>query len=107
MLVLWERSACSVGEIGARLALDSGTLTPLIKRLQSAGYVGRDRDPADERRVLVRLTSAGEALKQRARSVPVALGCRISPREGQIERLQQELNDLIARLTEPAPGDAG
>ncbi|MBK1612384.1 MarR family transcriptional regulator [Rubrivivax gelatinosus] len=98
MLVLWESAPCTVGEIGTRLALDSGTLTPLLKRLAGAGLVGRERDRGDERRVLIRLTDAGAALKLRARAVPAALACRLAPDRGQIERLQQELRELIVRL---------
>src|SRR5690349_9051070 len=59
MLALWEDAGHSVGSLGDRLALDSGTLTPLLKRLESMGLVDRVRDPADERRVLVHLTAAG------------------------------------------------
>lgn len=73
MLVLWEDEPQSVGDLGARLYLDSGTLTPLLKRLESAGFVKRRRDKEDERRVLVGLTARGRALKTRAVSVPETL----------------------------------
>ena len=66
MLVLWETAPLSVGQIGARLFLDSGTLTPLLKRLEAAGLVVRRRDPGDERRVLVDLTDAGRGLRAAA-----------------------------------------
>ncbi|MBZ8140471.1 MarR family transcriptional regulator [Rubrivivax gelatinosus] len=105
MLVLWESAPCTVGEIGARLGLDSGTLTPLLKRLASAGLVERERDRGDERRVLIRPTAAGDALKTRAGSVPATLACRLAPDRGQVERLQQELRELIARL-DPTAHDA-
>ena len=72
MLVLWERDGLAVSEIGERLYLDSGTLTPLLKRLESAGYISRLRDAADERRVLIQLTAAGRKLKAKAAPVP---GC--------------------------------
>jgi len=72
MLVLWERDGLMVSELGERLYLDSGTLTPLLKRLEAAGLVARVRDVADERRVHVRLTAAGRKLKARAGSIP---GC--------------------------------
>ena len=78
MLTLWEdpgRSR-SVGELGERLHLDSGTLTPLLKRLVSMGYVTRARDANDERRVLVTLTADGLALRDRLAGVPASfLGC--------------------------------
>ena len=73
MLVLWEESPQSVGSIGARLHLDSGTLTPLLKRLEAAGLVTRRRDPEDERRLIVSPTEAGAALRAEAQDVPVSL----------------------------------
>ena len=72
LLVLWERDGVTVSELGQRLRLDSGTLTPLLKRMESAGLVSRLRDAADERRVLIRLTSDGRRLKTRAQRIP---GC--------------------------------
>jgi DNA-binding MarR family transcriptional regulator len=77
MLVLWESDdAMSVGELGGRLHLDSGTLTPLLKRLEQLGLVTRERDAADERRVLIDLTVIGRELKTRAADVPAkAFAC--------------------------------
>ena len=69
MLVLWEKDDLSVSELGERLALDSGTLTPLLKRLEEAGFVERRRDADDERVVRVRLTRAGQKLEDKASSV--------------------------------------
>ncbi len=77
MLVLWERAPRTVGDLGEALDLDSGTLTPLLKRLETAGFVSRTRDPADERRVLVALTDAGLALRERAAAVPQAMACAL------------------------------
>jgi MarR family transcriptional regulator, organic hydroperoxide resistance regulator len=74
LLALWSGPAeQSVGELGDRLSLDSGTLTPLLKRLEAAGLVTRRRDPADERRVIVGLTSRGESLQDELAHVPGAL----------------------------------
>ena len=91
MLVLWEHGDVAVHELGERLFLDSGTLTPLLKRLQAAGYVERSRDVADERRVRIALTDSGRALKKQAAGVPLeiakASGCGLD-----------ELVDLTARL---------
>lgn len=72
MLVLWQDPdrPCSIGELGERLHLDSGTLTPLLKRLTATGYVTRSRDTEDERRVLVALTTEGLALRDRLAAVP-------------------------------------
>jgi DNA-binding MarR family transcriptional regulator len=77
MLVLWEATPCTVSALGERLLLDSGTLTPLLKRLETAGLVRRTRDVADERRVLVSLTDDGLALRARADGVPHRLVCRV------------------------------
>jgi DNA-binding MarR family transcriptional regulator len=73
MLVLWEGDGLMVSELGQRLSLDSGTLTPLLKRLESAGLVSRLRDAADERRVHIHLTAAGRRLKARAAKVPACV----------------------------------
>ncbi len=71
MLALWDADApLTVGEIGERLRLDSGTLTPVLKRLESAGHVARHRDDADERRVLVEVTPAGADLRTQVAEVP-------------------------------------
>lgn len=72
LLVLWERDGLSVSAIGERLFLDSGTLTPLLKRLEAQGLLSRTRDTQDERRVVIRLTGPGQALKQAAAGIP---GC--------------------------------
>ncbi|MBU0725966.1 MAG: MarR family transcriptional regulator [Alphaproteobacteria bacterium] len=93
MLVLWERDGLTVKDIGDRLFLDSGTLTPLLKRLDSAGLITRTRDPGDERQVLVRLTEAGQALRKKAEAIPpeVASAAERSPAE-----LKALKDDLVA-----------
>lgn len=63
MVLLWEQDGQTVGRIGEQLFLESSTLTPLLKRLEAAGHVTRERNPADERQVLIRLTESGRALK--------------------------------------------
>ena len=70
MMVLWETPCVSSRQLGRRLFLDSGTLTPVLKRLETMGYVNRKRDEKDERNLIVTLTEAGQALKQRAAFVP-------------------------------------
>lgn len=70
MLVLWERDGLMVSELGERLFLDSGTLTPLLKRLESAHFISRIRDVQDERRVHITLTAAGRSLKTQAAGIP-------------------------------------
>jgi DNA-binding MarR family transcriptional regulator len=102
MLVLWEQDEIGVGELGARLYLDSGTLTPLLKRLESAGLVARTRAHDDERRVIVALTAQGRALRRRAEAVPRGAGEAMRCGTGEITRLTQELQALRSRLQPPA-----
>jgi DNA-binding MarR family transcriptional regulator len=94
LLVLWERDGLTVSELGERLSLDSGTLTPLLKRLEANGLVARIRDVADERRVHVSLTAAGRKLKQRAAGVPA---CLIAATECSVDELMG-LTQQIQRL---------
>ncbi|MFT3955894.1 MAG: MarR family transcriptional regulator [Piscinibacter sp.] len=99
LLVLWERDGLSVGELGERLFLDSGTLTPLLKRMEASGWLSRARAADDERRVLVHLTAEGRALKRRAASVPrelaAATGCSADELVGLTQRLQQLRTQLL------------
>jgi len=98
MLVLWEKSPRTVGELGEALRLDSATLTPLMKRLEAAGYVTRRRDAADERRVLITPTAEGQALREKAVDVPRAMACQ----------LPIQMDDLVALrgiLDRLKPGD--
>ncbi|MBQ7473496.1 MAG: MarR family transcriptional regulator [Oscillospiraceae bacterium] len=74
LLVLWERDGLSLGEIGDKLCLDSGTLTPLCKKLETAGLIVRRRSEEDERSVRITLTDAGRALKERAAEIPQKVG---------------------------------
>jgi DNA-binding MarR family transcriptional regulator len=98
MLVLWEDDGLAVGEIGDRLALDSGTLSPLLRRLQEAGLVTRRREPADERRVTIHLTDAGRGLEARAAGVPAALAAQLADDRTSYEALHAELTTLADRL---------
>jgi DNA-binding MarR family transcriptional regulator len=98
MLVLWEAAPLGVGEIAARLWLDSGTLTPLLKRLEAAGLVQRRRDSSDVRRVVIEVTTAGQRLKARASAVPMALACRILAAPIDALRLRRDLKCLNATL---------
>ncbi|HAM14338.1 MAG TPA: MarR family transcriptional regulator [Eggerthellaceae bacterium] len=84
MLALWEYGDLAVGELGERLYLDSGTLTPLLKKMEAKGLLVRRRDAADERRVSIALTDAGKELKGRARAVPLGMGqcVGLDPEEG-------------------------
>jgi DNA-binding MarR family transcriptional regulator len=100
MLVLWERDGLMVSELGERLYLDSGTLTPLLKRLEAAGLVARTRDVQDERRVHISLTAAGRKLKARAQKIP---GCVLSASQCSIPELVQ-LTGQIRALRERLAG---
>lgn len=106
MLALWEQDGVTVGALGERLALDSGTLTPLLKRLETQGQLGRERDPDDERRVIVRLTPAGRALKIAARRVPPqvagATGCELAE-IAQLTRQLTTMRDALARSDGAGP----
>ncbi|WP_382154035.1 MarR family winged helix-turn-helix transcriptional regulator [Hydrogenophaga sp. ANAO-22] len=99
MLVLWENDGVTVSELGDRLYLDSGTLTPLLKRLETADLVTRLRDVQDERRVLIRLTAAGRKLKARAARIP---GCVLQATQcdvSEVMALTQQVQTLRDRLT--------
>ena len=84
-LVLWEKDALTVGEIGERLILDNGTLSPLLKKMEQAGYVERRRSQEDERVVVITLTEAGRALQEKAKDIPAQVaGCiDLSPEKAQ------------------------
>jgi DNA-binding MarR family transcriptional regulator len=94
MVVLWQRDGQTVGQIGEKLFLESNTLTPLLKRLEAAGYVSRVRDNADERQVRVMLTPAGEDLREKARSVPACILAASGQTSDQLGRLTAELAAL-------------
>ena len=106
MLVLWEcdgqSGGLTVSQLGHRLSLDSGTLTPLLKRLQALGLLQRLRDVVDERRVLLSLSAAGRALQARAVTVPQTIACATGCDLPQITRLATELTALRRQLT-PVP----
>lgn len=97
-LVLWEGDDLTVKALGERLLLDSGTITPLLKRLEARGLVVRRRDAEDERQVRVLLTDAGKALREQALSIPLAVGKASGlGREG-ADALRRELVSLRERL---------
>ena len=98
MLLLWEGEPRLVKEIGRVLELDSGTLSPLLKRLEAAGLVRRERRAADERAVEVTLTPEGRALKEHARHIPRAIERATDLSDGEIEDLRARLDELRAAL---------
>jgi DNA-binding MarR family transcriptional regulator len=92
MLVLWEQDGILVKDIGARLFLDSGTLTPLLKRLEANGLVDRNRDQHDERQVRISLSPAGRALRAKALPIPEQLLCASGQEATALGRLRAELS---------------
>jgi DNA-binding MarR family transcriptional regulator len=94
MVTLYEKIPRTVGEIGAELGMDNGTLTPLLKRLVSAGLVTRMRDAEDDRRVLINLTADGEAMREEVLSIPAKIesACKLSNKD--LADLRDTLNNL-------------
>jgi DNA-binding MarR family transcriptional regulator len=103
MLALWEHSPRTVGALGEALDLDSGTVTPLLKRLEKQDLVRRRRDPADERRVMVELTAAGQALRARAAEVPASLACHIALPTSELIELGNRVRRFKAHLSDDEP----
>ena len=108
MLVLWEQDAILVKDIGARLFLDSGTLTPLLKRLESNGLVSRNRNPLDERQVRVGLTDQGRALRADAEAIPAQVLCASGQELAALGSMRSELarvRDDLFRALDGKPED--
>ncbi|MBC2906671.1 MarR family transcriptional regulator [Streptomyces cupreus] len=102
MLVLWEHGDLPVKKLGEHLRLDSGTLSPLLKRLESAGLVRRERSARDERSVQVRLTEEGSALRERALQVPRRIAAATGFDIEEISALRSRLDELTIALDEAA-----
>ncbi|MFY3386029.1 MarR family winged helix-turn-helix transcriptional regulator [Paracidovorax sp. MALMAid1276] len=100
MLVLWEQDGVTVSELGERLFLDSGTLTPLLKRLESQGHIARLRDVQDERRVRITLTAEGRALRTQAEAIPPCVLQSSQCSVAELTTLTAELKQLRDRLSE-------
>ena len=98
MLVLWERDNVPLKTIGERLFLDSGTLTPLLKRLEAAELIKRTRSKEDERQVLIELTAEGEALREKAKSVPQSILAASACSVGELVAMKDEIVALRDRL---------
>ncbi|MCI4567516.1 MarR family transcriptional regulator [Lysobacter sp. CFH 32150] len=102
MMVLWQRDALSVSDIGGRLFLDSATLTPLLKRLEAADLVTRTRAISDERQVVIALTPAGRALKKQASNVPITMSRAAECSIDEIGSLKVQLERLRTSLLKHA-----
>ncbi|HWK43597.1 MAG TPA: MarR family transcriptional regulator [Stellaceae bacterium] len=103
MMTLWQEDGLAVKQIGELLHLDSGTLTPLLKRLEAAGQVRRERDPTDERQVRIRLTATGHALRDKARSIPQDMLCASGRSADEVRRLKEDLVRLRDQLNSAVP----
>lgn len=102
MLVLWERGAHTVKNLAEALQLDSSTLTPLLKRLETAGWISRTRDPRDERVVRIELTAAGKALRRPVSAVQRGAACRTNLPRDEFAALRVQLRALAQTLSAPA-----
>lgn len=105
LMVLWEEQEIAVHDLGERLYLDSGTLSPVLKKLEKMGYVTRERKKEDERVVIARITEEGRTLEQKLEHVPEALACQINRKKAVItpkeaERMKKELYRIIEALNE-------
>jgi len=98
LMVLWEEDGLSIGEIGRRLHLETGTLTPVLKRMEAAGLVERRRSEEDERRVCVSLTPSGQAMREKAQDIPSRLMRRFDISHEHANLLKDILTDLVNRL---------
>ncbi|MFF3638995.1 MarR family winged helix-turn-helix transcriptional regulator [Streptomyces sp. NPDC002250] len=106
LLVLWEHGDLPVKKLGEHLRLDSGTLSPLVKRLEAAGLVTRERSARDERSVSVRLTGQGAALRERALEVPRRIATATGFDLAEIAELRERLDRLTGALDAAAPAEA-
>lgn len=109
LMVLWAGDDLALKDVGERLHLDSGTLTPLVKRLEARGLLVRSRDAEDERRTRLRLTDKGRALKARAHAVPESLLCLVRDEEElrRLAKLRETLADMTERLRALPPNPKG
>jgi DNA-binding MarR family transcriptional regulator len=99
LLVLWQRGPQPVKALGSALHLDSGTLSPLLKRLETAGLVRRGRQPGDERSVLITLTPAGQAMEAAARDIPHRAACAASLPFDELDELRTSLVRFTSAIT--------
>lgn len=101
LIVLWEHQSRTVRDLAARLRLDHGTLTPLLKRMEAAGLVERRRDHTDERLVVVSLAGKGEALRRHAKAIHCDMVDQLGLAPAEFEELQDTLRTLTARVSSP------
>lgn len=103
MMVLWENNKVAMRDLGKRLYLDSGTLTPVLKKLEAMGYLKRYRNPEDERILMVSITDEGRALRQEAENIPYQMGCLVNQKGElfsgeEVGTLKEQLYQIIHTL---------
>lgn len=98
MMVLWEHKSVTVKELGKKLYLDSGTLTPMLKKMEKAGWLVRERSKSDERVVVVTITSAGEQMQEKAADIPIRMSQCIRLESDNAMRLYSLLNELLKKM---------
>ncbi|MBN2253323.1 MAG: MarR family transcriptional regulator [Kosmotogaceae bacterium] len=98
MLVLWEREPLTVRELGERLFLDSGTLTPLLKRMEKKGFLTRERSQGDERQVLIGLTDKGRKLRDKALAIPLKIANQVNISQSEFISLLTSLKKLMREI---------
>ncbi|MFF2481144.1 MarR family winged helix-turn-helix transcriptional regulator [Paenibacillus sp. NPDC058071] len=101
MLALWEKDGVPVKELGARLYLDSGTLTPLLKKLESSGYITRTRNKSDERNLVIQLTEEGRRLKEKAETIPERLVECTNAAPEEVISLRDQIQSLLRKMDSP------
>ena len=100
MMVLWEFGGMTEGELGKKVRLDSGTLAPLLKRLEKQGYIERRRPENNERRLSIKLTDAGEALKEKAAKVPAQIATCIDLPDDEMMQMKLLLEKTLNKMEE-------
>lgn len=100
LLILWENDNIEVNRITELLHMDTGTVSPMLKRLEASGFILRQRSSDDERRVIISLTKAGRKLKVKAASVPAELFCKTGLTIDEYSRLKAELSQILRRMEE-------
>lgn len=100
MMVLWECKEINVKELGEKLYLDSGTLTPLLKKLETKGYIKRERSKSDERNLIVTITKDGEALKETAADIPQKIGACVNISPDKAKELYDTLYMILNSISE-------
>lgn len=105
LLTLWQEDGQSVGGIGGRLMLESSTLTPLLKRMETAGLIRRERNPDDERQVCIRLTARGRRLRERAKAVPHTILRSTRCDAARLGKLRDQITEVRDSILESVEGD--